>query len=693
VVNEYSQEPANSASPAAFPVTTDRADAAGAAPLGDVPTRSELLKLQLGHPLTRRILEHLTSGGSGEECDAEEAAELGRLAAQHELAYDGVLLWRGDDGKRRLVLPPQLKQHAFRMYHDRLGHLGLGRAFPLLYERYYWGLAKQDARGEFSRYIGNCPACTHSKIPHHGAGEGHLVEHGMHIYDIVSVDSTKVGFTSPNGYDTLTTWGCNLSRHVTCCPSCGDPDSREIVRQLVWFVIRVYGTPSVVRSDNASVFTSAAVKFIYARYGIRIRASTSYHHQTVGLIERFHSTLKSLLLTRRAAVKGDDAWEDYLPLLELAFNTTVNTALGMPPAFVVHGRHLKMPADVLIEPVDAPAHLSATDREWVTDRITHGRAAVTEAFRVLERNALASKKRHDLKHDVNISYAVGQRVILVKGSYIDKNIPKAEQPTEDTVYTVSRVLEQGNYELQTPAGRKLKNPVNVARMLPAHTPRDFTAERGAAEYPVECIVDRRVRDRTTGPLRGPQIIEYRVKWVGYGRNYGNYWYPAEMLSSITELVAAYNARFPLPADHLPAALPSDAPAASGARQPLPTAEARERRHMRRRAEPGPTTVSNEGGGAAAEPATEPDDAPTTPPSTADIFPAGSLIEVRYSSGHGGARWWRGTVTRTFVSRPRRGGDADRVIEVRFDAAEYSRLYTFPLRQYEVRGAHFTRRQG
>jgi hypothetical protein len=101
-------------------------------------------------------------------------------------------------------------------------------------------------------------------------------------------------------------------------------------------------------------------------------------------------------------------------------------------------------------------------------------------------------------------------------------------------------------------------------------------------------------------------------------------------------------------------------------------------------------VSNDGGDAVAEPA---DDAPTTPPSTADIFPAGSLIEVRYSSGHDGARWWRGTVTRTFVSRPRRGGDADRVIEVRFDAAEYSRLYKFPLRQYEVRGAHFTRRQG
>ena len=422
------------------------------------------MELQLSNPLTKRILEHLAGSELGEEQDSGAAAELKRLAVGHELAHDGVLLWKGDDDIRRIVLPPQLKPQIFKMYHDRLGHLGIHKCAPLVYDRYYWGASKREMRDEIAKYISHCMPCIRIKMPRHKAGEGHLVEHGCHPYDIVSVDNSKTGFVSPNGYDGTTTWGCNLSRNMTCCPVVGDPDSREIVRLLVWFVIRVYGTPRIIRSDNASVFTAAAVKFLYARYGIRARASASYHHQTVGLIERFHSTLKSLLLTRRAAAPADDAWEEYLPFLELAFNVTINTATGLSPAFVIHGRQLRLPMDALVESMGpVPPKLP----DWVDERLQKGSAAIAEAFKVLNRNAMASKKRYDFKHDVGMKFRVGQQVILIKGAFIDGNLPKAEEPTFETLYTVSRVLENDNYELQTRGGQRLKDTVHVSRMLPA----------------------------------------------------------------------------------------------------------------------------------------------------------------------------------------------------------------------------------
>ena len=324
----------------------------------------------------------------------------------------------------------------------------------------------------------------------------------------------------------------------------------------------------------------------------------------------------------------------------------------------------------------------------VDERLEQGRTAVAEAFRVLNRNAMASKKRYDLTHDVLMKFKVGNQVVLIKGAFIDGNLPKAEEPTFETIYTVSRVLEKDNYELQTRDGKQLKDPVHVSRMLPACTPQDFSAEKGAAEYPVECIIGRRSRLVPRGPRKGETVIEYRVKWVGYGRNYHAYWYPAELLGSITELVAAYNALHPLP----PASEPKQAELryeAAEITQPEPSKDALRRPHFRRRPEavdaaalPPPAT---EGDGSDGD---EP--AETAMPDTADRFPAGSLVEVHYTSGHGGARWWRGTVVRTYISRPRNEAPPDRVICVRFEATEYGdKIYKLELSKYEIRRAYPT----
>ncbi|MBO8631288.1 hypothetical protein INO08_16425, partial [Staphylococcus aureus] len=68
---------------------------------------------------------------------------------------------------------------------------------------------------------------------------------------------------------------------------------------------------------------SKAITYLFQRYGIRIDPSSAYHHRTIGLIERWHSTLKHLLLAHRASAPDLD-WVKSLPLLNLAFNTVIN---------------------------------------------------------------------------------------------------------------------------------------------------------------------------------------------------------------------------------------------------------------------------------------------------------------------------------------------------------------------------------
>ena len=84
----------------------------------------------------------------------------------------------------------------------------------------------------------------------------------------------------------------------------------------------------------------------YAHMGIKMVHGTAYQHQLVALVERWHQTLKQLLLCHWSA-KGDRAWHECLPLLELAYNSTVNRDTGHSPFFVEHLRQPVLPIDAM----------------------------------------------------------------------------------------------------------------------------------------------------------------------------------------------------------------------------------------------------------------------------------------------------------------------------------------------------------
>ena len=71
-------------------------------------------------------------------------------------------------------------------------------------------------------------------------------------------------------------------------------------------------------------------------HGIEIRRSSPYHSNANGQAERAHLTLTRLL---RKALLGvpETAWSTLLPELQLAINTTLSKAIGVPPYLVMFG--------------------------------------------------------------------------------------------------------------------------------------------------------------------------------------------------------------------------------------------------------------------------------------------------------------------------------------------------------------------
>ena len=514
---------------------------------GDTEDGGRTLKAALGFLTVERIraaqVEHPSFGdiirtlSDPSPLLEREPIEVERNQAKDfELDSDGLLVLRGT---HRIALPESLHVAAIRGLHDHMGHQGIRKVTPLVIARYWWGTTAAMS-ATVATYINACRICAQCKVSRHKAGSGQLVTCGEHPHDYMGADVYSTGMSS-DGFDHVVSFACYFSRMITAAATRGDPSSEDIARILVEQVIRYYGTPRLIRSDHGSVFVSRLIQALYQRFGIDMKAGTPYHHRTIGLIERWHSVLKHILMCH-CQETGDHDWPSFLPMLELSFNATINTATGFSPFFVVFGREAVLPTDVL-RSVDGNTELP----EWVQKQLIRLHVSYDAVAQKLRANALHRLKAFDLKHDVVTTFKPGDRVLLVKGKFVDGNLPKADVPTEGP-FTVCRALPQDNYQLMDLHTRRLHDVVHVERLIPYPANRERPTSEAAVgsfdldRFAVEDVVGHSVSsaaDVDLGRSRGTPTIYYRIRWRGYAKDS---WRSIEYLHNIMPLVRAYRVR-------------------------------------------------------------------------------------------------------------------------------------------------------
>ncbi|KAH0670724.1 hypothetical protein KY285_025700 [Solanum tuberosum] len=73
----------------------------------------------------------------------------------------------------------------------------------------------------------------------------------------------------------------------------------------------------------------------------KVKLSTAFHPQTDGQAERTIQTLEEMLRACVIDFKGN--WDDYLPLIELAYNNSHHSSIGMAPFKALYGRRCRSP--------------------------------------------------------------------------------------------------------------------------------------------------------------------------------------------------------------------------------------------------------------------------------------------------------------------------------------------------------------
>ena len=437
----------------------------------------------------------------------------------------------------------------------------------------------------------------------------------------------------------------------------------------------------------------------------------AYNHRSIGLVERWHSTIKTMLAAHKRA-SGSSEWPVYLPLLQLAFNTAVGATTGYSPFFINHLRHAVLPVDYATTTRDVRA--VATLPDWVATRLDALQVTYDVVAQKLKSRALSAKRAWDLRHDSQVSFSVGDRVLIIAGTVIDGKHPKAVEPTLGP-YTVCKVLERNNYQLSDMQTRRMSDKVNISRLIAFPSRRVYSELDERQRYPVQSIASHRSRTIPVGDrselsdLAGSTVIEYRIRWRGFARNYDS-WRATRYLSDVFDLVTAYRQvqmrNGVVFADFVPqlAVVSRDvtgipavaAPAVtrahfrsqvSGRRLPLEAGATLPALTTTSTVTPDPAPLLQL---TAAEAPVLPRlqltavEAPAPPDAVhedasadssrdafysglGDVYPAGSQLRIR----HGESGWWRCEVMRTFVSRPRTSGrPPERRVVVEYTAPGY-----------------------
>jgi cleavage and polyadenylation specificity factor subunit 1 len=102
-----------------------------------------------------------------------------------------------------------------------------------------------------------------------------------------------------------------------------------------------FGCPQTITTDQRRQFESHLFRSLDKLCGIQLSRTTAHHPAANGLVERFHRTLKAVIMCR-----ADEQWTAALPLVFLGVRTAFKEGLQASVAELVYGEPLRIPDEL-----------------------------------------------------------------------------------------------------------------------------------------------------------------------------------------------------------------------------------------------------------------------------------------------------------------------------------------------------------
>ena len=312
----------------------------------------------------------------------------------------------------RVVTPASLRPYILRELHDAktAAHMGMRKTRERAFRsQFFWPGMSTYVR----RWVRNCLQCGARKKPQYGRRQPMQTYHVGAKLDTVSIDI--LGPFKPrtvNGNVYILTITDHFTRWVNAYPL-RDATAVKIARCIVDFIAQ-FGMPKHLHSDQGSNVDGSVVGEVCRMLGISKTHTCPWHPQGNAITERENKVIVDML--SHFVNKRQTDWDEHLPIVMMAYRSSVHRMLGESPASMMFGHELRLPIDAMLGPPPEAGHEPVASTDYVQslgDALQDAHAVVRDR---LESHYRYEKKQYDRKIQFQ-QFAVGQAVWL-------RNFPK-----------------------------------------------------------------------------------------------------------------------------------------------------------------------------------------------------------------------------------------------------------------------------
>jgi len=423
-------------------------------PLGS----NDIVSAQRSDPLLGPIYAFVESNELPAAADPDVLTRLMAQARSCRLDSLHRLCVVTNDDLARVWIPSSARPSVLRGAHDHMGHLGAARTLGRLQPYCFWNTMAKDV----DNWCRSCLLCARGN-------KSHLAPAGLlqpispsGPFDIVVMDYMGPLPLSASGNRYILVIMDHFSKWVEAI-AVPTADGATTASCFVDRIVCHFGRPNIVIADNGSHFANKHVSALLSALGIEYRHGQPYHPQTQGLVERFNSTLASMLRKHVSSDQSD--WDVSLPWLTWAYNSSVHSVTDVTPFQLLHGWPAPAPLQAL-GPASAPT--PTVSREYLAKlqaTLTSLRSIVADASATA---SAAAKAAYDKTHR-DIDYSIGSLVLTVSHQHRKGLTAKLQMPLLGP-YRVTAKLNPTIYELERLDGQPQKLQVHVSQ-LKQYTPR------------------------------------------------------------------------------------------------------------------------------------------------------------------------------------------------------------------------------
>lgn len=215
------------------------------------------------------------------------------------------------------------KINLMKKFHDDSlfgGHCGIRRLYNKIRLKYFWTNMTKD----ITSYVKSCEKCQTNKTLPRTKEKMTITPTPQTAFDIVLVDTIGPLTKSDKGNTYAVTLICDLTKYLVTV-ALPDKKAANIAKAVFENFVLTYGPMKQLLSDKGSEYVNSIMDDLCKLLNVTKNVSTSYHHQTLGTVERSHRTLNEYL--RSYLDNGRTDWDDWLAYFTYCYNTTPSIAI------------------------------------------------------------------------------------------------------------------------------------------------------------------------------------------------------------------------------------------------------------------------------------------------------------------------------------------------------------------------------